>query len=52
MAALASLKQQCESAFTIVPLFDHTKGAFPVEHIAGARAEQYPPNLLWHPIKG
>ena len=38
MAALASLEQQCESAFTIVPLFDHTKGAFPINHIARARS--------------
>ena len=38
MAALARLRQQCESAFTIVPLFDHSKGAFPIDHIPGARA--------------
>jgi hypothetical protein len=38
MAALARLRQQCESTFTIVPLFDHTKGAYPVEHIPGAHA--------------
>jgi Protein of unknown function (DUF3405) len=38
MAALSSLMQQCESSFTIVPLFDHTKKAFPIEHIPGAQS--------------
>ncbi|HEY0342237.1 MAG TPA: DUF3405 domain-containing protein, partial [Steroidobacteraceae bacterium] len=38
MAALATLREQCGSAFTIVPVFDQTKQSFPVDHIAGARA--------------
>lgn len=38
MAALASLRRQCESTFTIIPLFDHTKSAFPIDDIPGARA--------------
>ena len=33
MAALASLRQQCEPGFDIIPLFDHTKGAFGIDHI-------------------
>ena len=37
MAALAELRRQCEDRFDIVPLFDQTRGAFPVDHIAGAR---------------
>jgi hypothetical protein len=38
MAALATLRQQCESGFTIVPLFDHTKKTFAIEHVPGARS--------------
>jgi hypothetical protein len=36
MAALAKLRQECGSSFTIVPLFDQTKKSFPIDHVAGA----------------
>jgi Protein of unknown function (DUF3405) len=38
MAALAKLEEECGSSFTIVPLFDHTKKGFPIDHVAGARS--------------
>jgi hypothetical protein len=37
MSALEDVRRQCAASFTIVPLFDQTKGAFPIDHIAAAR---------------
>jgi hypothetical protein len=56
MAALASLKKQCEADFTIVPcsiiarVLSRVPSTFTVA--ANQVSEQYPPNLPWHPIKG
>ncbi|HVW69507.1 MAG TPA: DUF3405 domain-containing protein [Steroidobacteraceae bacterium] len=36
MAALAKLARECGERFTLVPVFDQTKGAFPIEAIPGA----------------
>jgi hypothetical protein len=36
MAALAKLADECGSSFAIVPLFDQTKKAFPIDHVPGA----------------
>ena len=38
MAALAKLREECGSSFTLVPLFDQTRKAFSIEHIANARS--------------
>jgi len=38
MDALAKVRRECGSSFTIVPLFDQTKKPFPIEHIAGAQS--------------
>jgi hypothetical protein len=37
MAALQKLRDECSSRFELVPIFDQTRKAFPVEHIPNAR---------------
>ena len=36
MSALEDVRRQCAASFTIVPLFDQTNGAFPIDHITAA----------------
>lgn len=41
MSALDKLMKECGPSVSIVPLFDHTRGPFRVDHLIGAR------NLTW-----